>query len=43
MYVLCSLLIIGYQEILIYFIRFPAQSVLVSIASYFNAIVFDYK
>jgi hypothetical protein len=43
MYVLDSLLIIGYQDVLIYLIRFPARSVLVSIASYFNAIAFDYK
>jgi hypothetical protein len=43
MYVLDLLLIIGYQEMLIYFVRFPARSVLFSIAHYFNAIVFDYK
>jgi hypothetical protein len=43
MYVLDSLLIVGYQEMLIYFIRFPARSVLVSIASYFNAVAFDYR
>jgi len=43
MYVLDSLLIIGYPDMLIYLIRFPARSVLASIASYFNAIAFDYK
>jgi len=43
MYVLDSLLIIGYQEMLIYFIRFPARSVLFSIASYFNTIEFEYE
>ena len=40
-YVLDSLLIIGYQEMLIYFIRFPPRSVLVSITIYFNAMAFD--
>lgn len=42
-YVLDSLLINGYQEMLIYFVRFTTRSVLFSIARYFNAIMFDYK